>query len=212
MTYFAKAMAVSATVLFSAPGAYAQTFDVAGIKIGMTPHQVEKTMHAKGYDKNKVLMNLTEGRLSHKTSQPDFMQHVWLAKGDVIHLREYKGVNGMSFTKHKGRETVYVSFGEYPSGGFAQEVTYKLKGQTVSQADFKARAVGKYGPPNFKKGQSDLSASWTGDQNISIDNIRSKESLRLSRTHLKLTGKAEKGAYQNAINSQLPSHKTQTNF
>jgi len=210
MKFFKQAFIFFAVVFFLAPSVSAQTFDVAGVKLGMTPHQAEKALHAKGYKPLDTWTNAGIKGLSHRKLQPSFEQYILVNNEEFIPPSKYKGLRHLTFSKNK--EKIVIDFLEYPSGAFVNEVRYNLTVKTVSGEDFKARAIAKYGEPSPQTRNLSGSTFWLGDQNLIRDNISTNEKLSLGTRSLKLMGQLERGAYKKAVQDASPKESTETTF
>lgn len=132
------------------------TFEVMGLRAGMTLDQVKQAIEQR---------ELGSPNLLHA---PSFEQEVALARKKRIAANEYKGVQ--TLRAENGDNRVEVFFVAMPKGPVATKVTVEVFGGT-SVEEFSETLVARYGPPQRKSGREWL---W-GDTNIFY--ARTKPSL-----------------------------------
>ena len=190
--------------------AFAQSYDVSGVQILMTPDQVKTALSANGYQPGPA----------ENFSQPSFDSQV---KGKVTGLRNMnrdeqrqytkqpygltldpgRVVQSLAFQKDGKRETVLVEFTAFPSGARASKVTYKLDDSKISTSDFRAKVVEKYGNPNAGR-------AYVGDELLSQDNIEGKEVLNVTLNRITLLHK-NYSSYKKAFRAAVEKAKQSSN-
>lgn len=113
-----------------------QELSVAGIRIGMSPADVEGAMRSRGYSLSRRAMgrsweSLISWRL--QSTRPGFRA----VDGTVVDLEFYV----------KGDEEVQVSYVPAPDGAEVSEVAYQIAEAAITPERFSASVVERYGRP-----------------------------------------------------------------
>jgi|GEM_PF-4001717 len=117
-------------------GVLRQELSVAGIRIGMSPADVEAAMRARGYALSQRAMgrswdSLISRRLA--STRPGFRA----SNGTVVDLEIYA----------KGDEHVQISYVPAPGGAEVSEVAYQIAEAAITPERFSASVVERYGRP-----------------------------------------------------------------
>lgn len=134
-----------------------------------------------------------------------FAQKVKREQGEYIRRKDHEGTYRLDFKKNE-REFVSVKFEQFPNGQFVKHVSYHLKDKTMKLSDFRDRVIGKYGEP------SDKNSTWYGDQDMSRDNISSKEVLNLASFYINLSGTVSSIDIDKAVLAAIPKSSNETTF
>jgi len=201
-------LTIFATVLvltLSPPSAFAQDYDVGGLKIGMSQTEVETIISENGYEPY-----FKAGRKTHIQTAPTFEQAVQQKQGKYFPKKNQEGLGSLVFQKDN-REVIGVQFREFPSGPVVIGVSYSLRDKTITQPVFVERVASKYGKADQNTAMPDTS-TWLGDEDIVIDGISIKETLRRPGIGLNLTGLVNSVDYNTALNATTPAPKGSTSF
>ncbi|WP_409432295.1 hypothetical protein ACJ3XI_08745 [Litorimonas sp. RW-G-Af-16] len=148
---------------------FAQDFDIAGVKLGMTPEQAEAAVTDKGFEQKGGPYG------PYIVNGISFEQSVKEKLGEDLPRRPRGAIAAMLFAKGE-REEVSISFLSYPSGEYVNGVNYFIFDDTLTQDVFFKKAISKYGeaePEPLRNGGQ----IWIGEPEMSIDGIQSSESL-----------------------------------
>lgn len=158
-------------------------FDIAGIKLGMSPVEAKKALKESGYAPDDDTLFRAE------TRGPTFQERVALEKKEIS-LKDATGaIKELRYVK--GTESINVGFGSYPDGEEVIKVLYRNDDGAMTVERLQELAVKKYGEPHhqiynknyswsdqpFNKGMPKRGAEYLTVQDISFG----KPALSLSR-------------------------------
>lgn len=133
----------------SLPSAGPATFDIAGVKLGMTPDAVRRAIVAVGY------------RIDHTDTTNSFQDNVAVeaahAQGRVPAYGKATSV-GRIWAVGPHAEFLTVDFDQWPGGAFVGAVDLAIKPERQTLAALQSQIEGKYGKPNLKT--DSLSFQW----------------------------------------------------
>jgi len=144
--------AVAATVQQapSLPSAGPATFDIAGVRLGMTPDAVRRALVAAGY------------RIDHTDATNSFQDNVVVeaahAQGRMPATYGKSTSVGRIWANGPHGEALTVDFDQWPGGAFVGAVDLAIKPERQTLADLQAQIEGKYGMPSLKT--DSLSFQW----------------------------------------------------
>jgi hypothetical protein len=116
-------------------------WDIAGIRLSMTPAQVASAMKAAGYALEFQSKGRSwQGEVANSVSR---LRSIRIPEGaKVIRSEDYR----------KGQELVNVLYAPGEAGPYAANVQYSVSNNAISVVDFKVSAVKKYGKPTIDLG------------------------------------------------------------
>mgnify|MGYP005855427807 CR=1 FL=1 len=110
------------------------SFDVMGLRIGMTADEVEAVAGSKGLAKSGAF------------PAPSFEQQVALGNGGRVAANDYAGLQSM--TLEGEREQVEVFFFATPEGPRAWKIVYRHTSSELTREAMAERVLKTYGPPD----------------------------------------------------------------
>ena len=116
-------------------------FDVAGVKLGMTPEQAFGVLEAAGYERGPV------GEFTGTMPGPSFDELVRIVSGDLQIAGATASWREATYTKDD--QAVHLDFVPTPAGVVVREVTYEHMGEGMTLERFQEMAVAKYGEPRM---------------------------------------------------------------
>ncbi|MEP1229688.1 MAG: hypothetical protein ABJG88_03335 [Litorimonas sp.] len=207
------------------PSAFAQTYDIAGVTLDMTPDQVASALKSKGYvpDKSIKFVSLNGAKIEtvyvSQTPQYNYKQAVKINEltfenpkisyaeiEKTLPLSSASGVLTMAFKKGDGREKIKVEFIELPSGSYSRAVNYVLKDLKLTRDVAKDKAFQKY-----DIAEKNAFNNYVGEE-ITRDSFLVLESLRISPANGKLSlvlkSKFDTREYKKLIDSSSKKPET----
>ena len=190
--------------------AFAQSYDVSGVQILMTPDQVKTALSANGYQPGPALNSTqpnfdsqVKGKLTGLRNMTPEERRLLTVQRDGLAPGPGQVLQSLAFQKDGKRETVLVEFTAFPSGARASKVSYKLDDSKISTSDFRAKVVEKYGNPNAGR-------AYVGDELLSQDNIEGKEVLNVTLNRITLLHK-NYSSYKKAFRAAVEKAKQGSN-
>lgn len=149
-------------------------FDVAGVRLGMTPQQARAALQQSGYQ-----VRDNDG-LPSRTWEERIQAAALEKQGKSSYEVPKTATKNFVGTKER-RQTIQVSLSAKPEGMRVTKVVYGTPGDEILKNDYDANVRQKYGPPTFDR-SSQLTKIWcsAGESNCSLLTF-------LKRPHLKST-------------------------
>lgn len=132
--------AVPATTAAAQTATSISQFDVAGVRLGMTPAQARAALLQNGY-------KVTEDRYVTNQTWEELIQSALASRLKNYTARESR-TGGRNLEANKDpRQTIKVTFLATPRGMRVENVEYRIPAGDITKADFDANVARKYGEP-----------------------------------------------------------------
>jgi len=127
------------------------TFDIAGVRLGMTQQQATTALAAAGFGPSSVFPPSLD--LSYEQAVDVRAKQLSGVKG--YYPSAMQGVGRLVF-EHPGGAMVTIAFVNPPEGARVDSVSYEIPAKRIERQAFIDRVTSKYGPPTLANASSSL--------------------------------------------------------
>jgi len=118
------------------------SFDVAGVKLGMTTDAVRRALAAAGYAVERTDHGMPFGdNVAVAAAQAQGLSAINIGKDSSVSQIVGRGPHA---------EHIEIGFDQWPAGAFVSSVSLSVMPERQTVADFQAQIEGKYGKPSLK--------------------------------------------------------------